>query len=86
MCDGHFKDINPNMKIKETTTSDKVSAVASDDRVMTPADWEQETKIQIMDPDGWRSKHANLEPKNYREPITKEEFMARATWSTCMGL
>ncbi len=29
MCDRHFKDMNPNIKIKSTTTSDKVSAVAS---------------------------------------------------------
>lgn len=29
MCDRHFEGINPNMKIKQTTTSDKVSAVAS---------------------------------------------------------
>lgn len=31
MCDRHFKDINPNMKIESTTTSDKVSAVALSD-------------------------------------------------------
>ena len=34
MCDRHFKDINPNMKTEQTTTSDKVSAVASNDRVI----------------------------------------------------
>lgn len=31
MCDKHFEGINPNMKIEQTTTSDKVSAVASKD-------------------------------------------------------
>ena len=28
MCDRHFKDMNPNMKIVKTTTSDKASEVA----------------------------------------------------------
>ncbi len=36
MCDKHFKNMNPNMKIESTTTSDKVSAVASNDRVRPP--------------------------------------------------
>ena len=31
MCDRHFKDMNPNMKIETTTTSDNVSAVALSD-------------------------------------------------------
>jgi len=31
MCDRHFEGINPNMKIEQTTTSDNVSAVASND-------------------------------------------------------
>ena len=31
MCDKHFEGMNPNMKIEQTTTSDKVSAVASND-------------------------------------------------------
>ena len=62
-----------------------VSKFISNSVLKTPADWEQETKIQIIDPDGWRFKHANLEPRSYREAITREEFMARATWSTCQG-
>ena len=72
-----------NGKPKPCETS--VSAVASNDGLKIPADWEQETKIQILDPDGWRFKHAELEPKSYREAITKEEFMARSAWSTCQG-
>lgn len=36
MCDRHFKDINPNMEIKEITTSDNVSAVASNDGLCGP--------------------------------------------------
>lgn len=62
MCDRHFKDINPNMKIESTTTSDKVSAVALSDRVMCDATGEatpvKELRRQIM---------SSMEPKNERE-------------------
>lgn len=66
---------------KETAGSDTIER-----RVMTPADWEQETKINVIDPDGWRFIHGGMQPKSYREAITKEEFMARVAWSTVMGL
>ena len=36
MCDKHFEGINPDMKTKQTTTSDKASAVTSDDGVRPP--------------------------------------------------
>lgn len=55
-------------------------------RIMTPADWEQEKKINVIDPDGWRFAHGGMQPKSYREAITEEEFMARVVWSTVVGL
>ena len=71
--------------LADIVKKDAVAKLHCSDGLKTPAGWEQETKIQILDPDGWRFKHAKLEPKSYREAITREEFMARATWSTCQG-
>lgn len=42
----------------------------------------RETGIRIADPDGWRFKHGDLEPKDFEEPITREEFLQRCVIST----
>lgn len=69
----------------QTKQDSAVSKSHTNDGLKTPTEWEQEIKIQVLDPDGWRFKHAGMKPKPYEEPITKEEFLARITWSTCQG-
>ncbi|MCK5610612.1 hypothetical protein KAR91_52555 [Candidatus Pacearchaeota archaeon] len=78
-----WKDIDG---FAEATTEDELTASPVEQLVRTPADWEQETKINVIDPDGWRFAHGGMQPKSYREAINKEEFMARVAWSTVMGL
>lgn len=48
----------------------------------TPQEWCRELGVQIMDPDGWRSKCGVFEPKSFDEPITKHEFRVREGVST----
>lgn len=51
--------------------------------MLRPAQWEVETAIRIMDPDGWRGSHA----KDYATPIDYEEWSWRMAMSTVqMGL
>lgn len=50
---------------------------------LRPAQWEVETAIRIMDPDGWRSPYA----KDYSTPIDYDEWTWRMQISTVeMGL
>lgn len=56
----------------------------------TPANWCELTDTCILDPDGWRFGVRGFEevewskPKSWEEPITIEEFLARASGSTQM--
>lgn len=47
---------------------------------LLPDDWCRLTGIQIMDADGWDRK--NYE-KSWGTPVTREDFIKRATRSTC---
>lgn len=50
---------------------------------LRPAEWEVETAIRIMDPDGWRDPYA----KDYATPIDYDEWSWRMQMSTVeMGL
>lgn len=42
--------------------------------------WSRLTGIAVLDPDGWDRKNYNA---SWREYITREEFIKRATMSTC---
>jgi hypothetical protein len=43
-----------------------------------PEEWERLTGVHIIDDDGWRGQHQ----QDWDEPITKEEFLDRASFST----
>lgn len=45
----------------------------------TPAEWEQELGIQVIDADGWADK------KDWTKPITREEFESKAALSTVIS-
>lgn len=45
----------------------------------TPDEWADEYHVRIMDPDGWR-----LDGKNFKTPITENEFLWRVSESTVM--
>ena len=48
-----------------------------------PEVWMRTRGPMVLDPDGWRFRHGtNLEPKDWDEPITYEEFRERARHST----
>ena len=49
-----------------------------------PDEWCEILGVVVLDPDGWRFKHRNLEPKDWKEPITESEFTSRRMWSTTM--
>lgn len=52
----------------------------------TPREWGEITGMVVMDPDGWRGSvtwgDATYGPRDFDEPITRQEFDARAMWST----
>lgn len=45
----------------------------------TPKEWQEETGITILDPDGWRK-----DKKSFDEPISEDDWNERMKWSTCM--
>lgn len=47
----------------------------------TPPEWEIETGIKIVDPDGWDRRNLAEE---WKRPLTLEEFRDRAAISTIM--
>ena len=50
----------------------------------TPRLWQEEHGVTVYDPDGWRTPCGNLLSKCFSEPITEEEFIQRAAYSTCL--
>lgn len=46
--------------------------------LMTPAEWCQKFHLQIIDADGWSN-------KDFKEPISENEFFERVCDSTCCG-
>lgn len=50
--------------------------------LLKPIDWSFLTDIEVLDPDGWRSPFQHLEPKDFDEPISYDEFKLRAIPST----
>jgi len=50
----------------------------SDEELHTPTEWQEYLDIVILDPDGWRQEGA----PSWDTPITKEEFLARASYCT----
>jgi hypothetical protein len=52
----------------------------------TPREWGEITGMVVMDPDGWRGSvtwgDTTYGPRDFDEPITRQEFDARAMWST----
>ena len=53
-----------------------------DEEVRTPDEWAEEMGFEIIDPDGWRWKCGELEPRPYSEEISRKEFNVRAIRST----
>jgi hypothetical protein len=51
----------------------------NDEIKKTINEWEKETGITVIDPDGFDRKN----PVLYKLTFTKEEFMKGAMWSTC---
>jgi len=49
----------------------------------TPAEWEQITKIKVMDPWGWLFPQGQLKPKVFHKRISRREFYRRARVSSC---
>ena len=56
--------------------------VALSEEVRTPDEWAEEMGFEIIDPDGWRWKCGELEPRPYSEEISRKEFNVRAIRST----
>jgi len=49
----------------------------------TPAEWEQITKIKVIDPWGWLFPQGQLKPKVFHKQISRREFYRRAKVSSC---
>lgn len=47
-----------------------------------PEEWAKHFGFEIYDPDGWRSKVGELEPRPIDEPVSEQEFIMRAAIST----
>lgn len=62
----------------------KCSDVALSPELRTPDEWAEEMNFEVIDPDGWRWKCGDLEPRPYSEEITRKEFNVRAIRSTIM--
>lgn len=50
--------------------------------LLIPENWCLRTGIRVVDPDGWDRKNYLF---SWQEPITRDEFLARAELSTCMA-
>jgi len=59
--------------------------LSAEDNKLLPVDWEKQTGITIMNADGW---HRGVKDypgaQDWDKPITRHEFHARATVSTCL--
>lgn len=79
------------MPSKEVTRDGQIRNV--EDRLRTPREWCEITGITVLDPDGWRHSvlvdtdaHGFdyvLSPRDFTEEISKDEFDARVSESTC---
>lgn len=67
-------------ELLERQTAEAASAVQEDLR--TPAEWQRELGVVVMDPDGWRPP----QEKSWAEPISRSEFIDRAGVSTTTEL
>jgi len=55
------------------------------DLKMPPVEWENQTGIRVLNADGWnRGVKDYPGAQDWDEPITRHEFHARATMSTCL--
>jgi hypothetical protein len=52
--------------------------MSSEEKKLTPREWQAVTGITILDNDGWRTDN-----KPFTDEITHEEFTRRAFESTC---
>jgi hypothetical protein len=52
------------------------------EEVRYPDEWEEETGITVIDPDGWRGANG----KSWYVPISRDEFMQRTMFSTLLRL
>lgn len=50
--------------------------------LLIPENWCLRTGIRVVDPDGWDRKNYLI---SWQEPITRDDFLARAELSTCMA-
>ncbi len=51
----------------------------TDEEFFTPSEWEKILRVQILDPDGWRTDDA----PSWDTPISRDEFNRRMSASTC---
>jgi hypothetical protein len=51
---------------------------------LAPSTWMRETGIRVSDIDGWTTKSGGLDPKDFQDPISREEFIDRCMISTTL--
>ena len=65
--------------VHETSNTDQIRADLRElDILHPPRDWERILGVLVLDPDGWRRE----DRFDYEQPISREEFLSRASEST----